>query len=179
MWKLSNIQHSEAGSITEPVTLADVKAWIGGLEGSTDFDDLLSSVIIPARQDVENYIDAKLVDGDVSLYVDSTEDSDEITSLPYALNLPGTLTISKIVRGETPETMILDEGYYLNGSLSFGSTGRYKIEYDLTGEVPETLKEAIKMLIAYRFANRGDQDKQQGIPEDVKSKIDKYRQVSV
>ena len=178
MWKFTNIQYSIAGSITEPVTLEDVKEWIGGLEGSTDFDNLLGSMITPARQDIENYLDVKLVDGAVSLYVTSTEDTDEITSFPYALNVPGTLTVTKITRGEDPEVMVLDDDYYLNGSLSFYDGGRYFLEYDISVEdVPETLKEAMKMLIAYRFANRGDQEKQHGIPEDVIEKIFRYKKM--
>lgn len=178
MWKLSKISVSEAGSITEPVNLDDCKAWIGGLEGSNDFDPVIESMITPARQDVENYIDAKLVDSSVSLYVDSSHEDDEITSLPYALNLPDTLTtVNKIVNGESPESMVLDDDYFLNGSLSFYNTGRYKIEYSITGDVPNTLKEAIKMLVAYRFANRGDQDKQQGLPEDVISKIFPFKKM--
>lgn len=176
MWKLSNIQVTEAGSITEPVTVADVKEWIGGLEGVSDFDNLLDSMITPAREDIENEIEAKLVDASVSLYVDSSHEDDQLTSFPYALNIPATLTVNKIIRGESPEEMTLDEDYYLNGSLAFANTGRYKLEYDLTGNIPETLKEAIKMIVAYRFANRGDQEKQQGIPEDVMSKIYKYKQ---
>jgi hypothetical protein len=179
VWKFQQIQVTEAGSITEPVTVDDVKEWIGGLGSSTDFDDLLASMITPAREDIENYIDAKLVDSTVNLYVDSTSEDDEITSLPKVFSIPDTLTITKIVKGQTPENVVLDEGYYLNGSLTFYNTGKYNVEYEITGEVPDTIKEAIKMLIAYRFNNRGDQQLQQGIPDDIKAKIDKYQLISI
>lgn len=173
----SKIQVSETGTPTEPVTVSEVKAWIGGLDGVTDFDTLLTGMITGARQDVENFLNVKLVSSTVSLYVDTTKDTDEIFQLPYALTLPATIdTFNLIQRNQDPEAMAVDIDYYLNGTLSFTNGGRYQLGYSIPATTNETLKEAIKMLVAYRFTNRGDQEKQQGIPEDVVSKIQSYKQ---
>jgi hypothetical protein len=177
MISLSNIQVTETGTPTEPVTVSDAKAWIGGLDGVTDFDGLIGTMITGARQDVENFLSLKLVASTVSLYLDTTKETDEITVLPYSPYLPSSFsTFNQINKGEDPTAMAVDVDYYLNGTLSFTSGGRYQLGYDVATTVPETLKEAIKMLVAYRFNNRGDQEKQQGIPEDVVSKIHPYRQ---
>jgi hypothetical protein len=176
MITLSSIQVTETGT-TEPVNVDDVKAWIGGLDGVNDFDGLLGSMITAAREDIQNYLNLKLVAATVSLYLDTTKCEDEITVLPYSLSLPSSFTtFNQINKGEDPTAMAVDIDYYLNGTLSFTSSGRYQLVYDVATTVPETLKEAIKMLVAYRFGNRGDQDKQQGIPEDVVSKIHPYWQ---
>jgi hypothetical protein len=176
MITLSSIQVTETGT-TEPVTVDDVKAWIGGLDGVNDFDGLLGSMITSAREDIQNYLNLKLVASTVSLYLDTTNLNDEITVLPYTWQLPTSFTtFNRVWRGEDPEAMAVDIDYYLNGTLSFTDGGRYQLAYDVATTVPGTLKEAIKMLVAYRFGNRGDQDKQQGIPEDVVGKIHPYWQ---
>ena len=174
----SNIRVTETGTPTEPIDIEDVKEWIGGLDGVTDFDNLINSMVTAARQDIENYLNVKLVASTVSLYLDTTSDEDEIVVLPHSLYLPGSITtFNKIYRGEDPEAMAVDIDYYLNGTLSFTTGGRYQLGYSVSTATPETLKEAMKMLIAYRFANRGDQEKQQGIPEDVISKIHPFKQI--
>jgi hypothetical protein len=71
----------------------------------------------------------------------------------------------------------INDDYYLNGSLKVVSASKSKIAYSITPVVPVAIKEAIKMLVAYRYNNRGDQEKQAGIPEDVKAKISKYQQI--
>jgi hypothetical protein len=178
MISLSNIQVTETGTPTEPVTVDGAKTHIKGLDGVTDFDEEIGRFITAARQDIENYLSLKLVPATVSLYLDTTKDTDEITVLPYSLYLPPSFsTFNQINKGEDPEAMAIDIDYYLNGTLSFTTGGRYQLGYDVATTVPETLKEAIKMLVAYRFNNRGDQEKQQGIPEDVISKINSYKQI--
>jgi uncharacterized phiE125 gp8 family phage protein len=178
MITLSNIQVTETGTPTEPVTVSDAKAWIGGLDGVTDFDGLIGTMITGARQDIENYLSLKLVPSTVSLYLDTTKCDEEITVLPYSLYLPSSFTVfNQINKGEDPTAMAVDVDYYLNGTLSFTTGGRYQLGYAVATTVPQTLKEAIKMLVAYRFDNRGDQEKQQGIPEDVISKINSYKQI--
>lgn len=176
MIQLSNIQVTDSGTPTEPVTLTEIKDWISGLTGVTDFDSILTPMIKAARQDIENRLNVKIVNSSVVMYVDSTN-QDELPVLPYALSLPATITINKIVKGVTDTLMVVDEDYFLNGSLSFVEDGKYKLEYSITGAVPETIKEAIKMLIAYRFANRGDNEKQMGIPDDIVSKIQPYQRI--
>jgi hypothetical protein len=172
---LSNIQVSE-GSVVEPVSLDEAKVWLQ--IDFTDHDLLLTSMITGAREDIENFLSLKLVASTVSLYLDTTKETDEITVLPYSPYLPSSFsTFNQINKGEDPTAMAVDVDYYLNGTLSFTTGGRYQLGYSTATNVPETLKEAIKMLVAYRFDNRGDQEKQQGIPEDVISKIHSYKQI--
>lgn len=180
MINISNIQITESDTITEPVTLGEVKTWIRGLEGVTELDDLFTSMITAARQDIENWLNLKLVDSSVSFYVSTTKEDDEVYQFPYAENIGFTsnTAVNKIVKGEADELMTENENYYLNDVLTISSCGKYKIEYDINASnVSSTIKEAIKMLVAYRYSNSGDQDKQQGIPEDILSKIHPYKQI--
>lgn len=174
MIRLYTIVKTDTEGFTEPVTLTEVKTWIGGLDA--DHDTLLTSMIAAARQDVEQYLNVRLINSSVSLFL-SMNDTDELPVLPFALAMPAEVTVNKIVKGAEDATMTVDEDYYLNGSFSINESGRYKLEYSLTPTVPSTIKEAIKMLIAYRFANRGDNEKQIGLPEDVISKIHPYKQM--
>jgi hypothetical protein len=172
---------TEAASITEPVTLQDAKDWMR--VDHDDDDDLIDSMIVSARQDIEGYCQIKLVDASVIAWYNVKDSEEEYSQFPGAIRQmidDGSLLINYLVKGEADELQVIDEDYYFDHSLSFASTGRFKVEYDIVAaSIPETLKEAIKMLVAYRYQNRGDQDKglQQGIPEDVISKVYKYAQI--
>lgn len=179
MWRQSNIQVSETGTPTEPVSLADLKTW--AKVDFTDDDDLITSMGVSAREDIERELDVKLVPSTASFYLTTTNDEEEIYDFPYAMDLGevSLVVVNNIQDGEADELQVIDEDYYFNGSLKIGSAGRNKIAYTITPVVPTSIKEAIKMLVAYRYNNRGDQDKQQGIPEDVLSKVWKYKKISV
>jgi uncharacterized phiE125 gp8 family phage protein len=172
---LYNIQVSE-GSVVEPVSLIDAKAWLQ--IDFTDHDTLLSSMITGAREDIEGELNLKLVNSTASFYVTTTKESDELNVFPYALfGWVGDVEINLIEDGEADELQLIDEDYYLNGSLKVVSAQRSKVAYSITPVVPTAIKEAIKMLIAYRYNNRGDQEKQMGIPEDVLAKISRFKQI--
>lgn len=177
MINIHNISVSEAGSIAEPVSLAELKRF-PGVDFSDD-DELLEELNKAARQQIEQELVAKLVDSSVSFYLTTSKDEEELTVLPWALNFSDAdnVVVSLIENGEADEVLTEDDDYYYNGSLIIGESSKTKVEYDLEPVVPEAIKEAIKMLAAYRYNNRGDQEKQQGIPEDVEAKISKYRQV--
>lgn len=170
---------TEAATITEPVLLADAKLW--AKVDNSDEDDVIEAMITAARQDIENYLGVKLVDSSVIAFVNVKDEEEEFFQFPSAIRGmidESSLTVNYLTRGSDDELQAIDEGYFLDHGLSFGATGRYRLEYDIVVEaVPETLKEAIKMLVAYRYNNRGDQEKQQGIPEDVISKIHPYKQI--
>jgi hypothetical protein len=175
---LQSIQITEVGTPTEPVTLADVKAWAS--VDHTDHDTLLTSMITGARQDVEQELGGvKLVESTALFYLNTTKDAENISQLPGALSLAhvSDLTVELVEDGETNEVQVLDEDYYFNGTLKIGSAARHLVSYTITPVVPTAIKEAIKMLVAYRYNNRGDQEKQHGIPEDIERKVSKYRQI--
>ena len=176
MINLYNIQVSESSS-TEPVSLNEAKAWLQ--IDFSDHDDLLSSMITGAREDIEQELNIKLVNSNASFYVTTTNDYEQLYVFPYASSLSwvGDVEINLIEDGEADELQTIDDDYYLNGSLKINSASKNKISYTITPVVPTAIKEAIKMLVAYRYNNRGDQEKQMGIPEDVKAKVAKWRQI--
>jgi uncharacterized phiE125 gp8 family phage protein len=173
---LFNIQVSES-SVAEPVSLDEAKAWLQ--IDFTDHDDLLSSMITGAREDIEQELNLKLVPSIASFYADTTKDGEEVTVFPYAFSMGqvSSVIVKLLEDGETDLTQIEDSDYYLNGTLKINGAQRSKVEYTITPVVPTSIKEAIKMLVAYRYNNRGDQEKQMGIPEDVKAKISRYQQI--
>lgn len=177
MISLINIQVSEAVSITEPVSLDEAKAW--AMVDHGDHDALLTDMITGAREDIEQELNLKLVNSDASFYMDTTRGMEEISTFPYAMNLSqvDSVVVSLLEDGEDDEILTGDEDYYLNGTLKIVSPSRSKIAYSITPVVPTSIKEAIKMLVAYRYNNRGDQEKQQGIPVDILTKVAKWRQI--
>jgi hypothetical protein len=171
-----NISVSES-SPTEPVSLIEAKAWLQ--IDFTDHDDLLTDMLLSAREDIEAELNWKLVEASVVVYVDTTKD-ETVNVLPHTFNLShvdsNSLVVSGLEDGETDEVLTVDDDYYFNGSLKLGE-GSFKLEYDIVPVVPNSIKEAIKMLVAYRYNNRGDQDKQNGFPADVEAKISRYRMI--
>lgn len=164
-----DIHITEPASPTEPVTLATVKAWAN--IDITDDDDLLADMIEGARQDIENETNLALVQKDVTLYMELTKFS--TVTLPYGEVTDLTLAQRFELGNEQDLTNRVD--YEMIGSKikSLGE-GIYKATYKAGGTVPKGLQQAIKMLVTYRYNNRGDQDKQRGIPEDITSKVAKY-----
>jgi hypothetical protein len=171
-----NISVSES-SPTEPVSLAEAKAWLQ--IDFSDHDDLLTDMLLSAREDIEAELNWKLVESSVVVYVDTTKD-EIINVFPHTFNLshvtPASLIVSGLEDGETDEVLTVDDDYYFNGSLKLGE-GSFKLEYDIVPVVPNSIKEAIKMLVAYRYNNRGDQERQNGFPADVEAKISRYRMI--
>jgi uncharacterized phiE125 gp8 family phage protein len=173
---ISNIQVSES-SPTEPVSLIEAKAWLQ--IDFSDHDDLLTSMITGAREDIEQELNLKLVAATASFYADTTKNGEEVTVFPYAFSMANVsgVTVKLLEDGETDLTQIEDSDYYLNGTLKINGVQRSKVEYTITPVVPTAIKEAIKMLVAYRYNNRGDQEKQMGLPEDIERKVSKYRAI--
>jgi uncharacterized phiE125 gp8 family phage protein len=173
---LFNIQVS-AGSVVEPVSLDEAKVWLQ--IDFTDHDLLLTSMITGAREDIEQELNLKLVDSTASFYADTTKNGEEVNVFPYAFSMGQVsgVVVKLLEDGETDLTQIEDSDYYLNGTLKINGAQRSKVEYTITPVVPTAIKEAIKMLVAYRYNNRGDQEKQMGIPEDVLHKVSKFKQI--
>lgn len=171
MIQYGNISATEALSPTEPVTLAEVKTW--GRIDIADDDDLLSEMITGARQDIENETSLKLVENTVELYVDAS--AGDSIMLPYGL---GTAVALSSIDAEGTEEAADTEDYYQQGEyLKVIEGGSLKVTYTVGTTAPQALKEAIMMLVVYRYKFRGDQDAQMGFPPDVERKIHKYIQV--
>lgn len=168
------IYETEQASPVEPVTLAEVKSW-----GNIDEDDndvLITEMITGAREDIEGLTNQKLVPNDISVYVESTNETGAVM-LPYGT--PTGLTVSDIDTMGL-ETAVDVDYYYLKGDvLNLNKSGNYSLAYSVGITAPRALKEAIMMLVTYRYNNRGDQEKQLGFPEDVLAKVRKYVKVYV
>jgi uncharacterized phiE125 gp8 family phage protein len=169
-----DIQVTEPDGPTEPVTLADVKAW-----ANVDFSDddaLITSMIIGARQDIENATNLALVAKAVTLIVNASSVTD-IIRLPYGA--ASSIVVKGVESDETLTDKTAGSDYYVRASSYIlpSAPGNYQVSYTAGVTVPHTLKEAIKMLVAHRYNNRGDQDKQQGLPDDIRQKVEKYVQI--
>lgn len=169
-----DIQYTEPAGPAEPVTLAEAKAW-ANIDYADD-DALITAMITGARQDIENATNLFLVAKAVVLFVESTSESG-IIRLPYGV--ASDVIVKRVESNETLTDQAVGEDYYTraNQYVLPASTGTYQIGYTAGASVPDSLKEAVKMLVAYRYNNRGDQDKQQGLPEDIQKKIEKYVQI--
>lgn len=155
----------EADNITEPVTLAEAKAYMG--VDYVDFDQLIEALITFERETVEEYCALALVKSTVTFHVETTQCKEPVM-LPYthkALNM--------VIKDES-DTEIEDYRAWGN-ILKITEPGAYQVSYEIDPLVPKALKQAILMLVAYRFNHRGDEDKQQGIPQDIQSKLDPHR----
>lgn len=168
MIEYTGIRSSDVGTPTEPVTLSDVKAW-ANIDHSDD-DTLLSSLIIGARQDIEKETNLALVAK--SIVVDVVTTCSNKVKLPYGI--PSSVVV---VDNEESVTLTADDDYtHLGSNVKVNDEGDYNITYTLAPTVPTGIKEAIKMLVTYRYNHRGDQEEQMGLPEDIKHKVSKYRE---
>lgn len=170
MIEYHNISIEDAPAAVEPVDLQEVKDW-----ATIDFDDhdaLLSDMITGARQDIEKETNLALVPKSISMEVEAMYDEEPV-SLPYA----STVSAVTLTDLDTEEVLASDEYKIRGGTLRPNYSGSYSIAFTETPQVPMGLKEAIKMLVAYRYNNRGDGEKQQGIPEDIKAKVAKYARI--
>jgi uncharacterized phiE125 gp8 family phage protein len=172
--EILSISAEQAEGITESVTLAEAKRW-ANIEHDDD-NDLLTEMITGAREDVERETNLKLVSNAVEMEV-KLSNSSELVVLPYGL--PSNVTVSEVDIDYEEITLVENEQYRSRSNgLSFSYPGTYKLAYTVgSGNVPRALKEAILMIVAYRYNNRGDQEKQHGMPEDIERKLSNYRQV--
>lgn len=153
MLEISNILLTES-SPTEPVTLAEAKAWLR--VDYTDDDTLIPSMIKSARQSVEKFTNRALVVKSVSL---NLETPDDFISTAYKLKLPyakGSVVSVLVLKDWDSVTLAADTDYYLKGQTLHSLNGFYEITYTVTPTVPEALKEAVLMEIAERYNNRGE-----------------------
>ena len=156
------------GPATEPVSLADLKAWLR-LDGS-DEDDLLAAVLSAARLAVEEATGRRLVTQDWRLVLDAWP-PDGVLTLPLA---PVQAVTALRVRDATGTATVLPAtGWLLDadsdpprlvlaGPLPVPGRRLGGIELDLTAgygpssAVPEPLRMAVRLTAASLYENRGD-----------------------
>jgi hypothetical protein len=171
MVDLSNIQVSE-GSVTEPVSLDEAKAWLQ--IDFPDHDSLLTSMIKGARKSIENLLNLALVTKAITLDACVTKCTEVIT-LPYCKKVTS-VNIDELDSRDQPTTLASGTDYYVRGNNVRVSEGRYAVSYTtVPGTIPEDVKEAIKMEVAERFANKGENQSTTGLSEGAKAKALPYQ----
>lgn len=171
MIRYYEIKAVDASDAVEPVTLDEAKTFM-----EVDYDDknvLISSLIKGSRKAIQRRLNKVLVKSVVTLKVKTTCALQPI-DLAYYSN-PSGLAVSDL-EGDSL-TLGTDEYKVFGSQVSIGYRGLFGLTWTETPAVDEDIKEAIMMLVAYRFSNRGDQEKQTGIPADIDAIIDQYRTI--
>jgi hypothetical protein len=153
--EISNIEITEAATPTEPVTLTEAKAWLR--VDYTDDDTLITPMIKSARQSIEHFTNRALVPKDVSLNIETTDDS--FVETVYKVKLPytkGSVVSVLVLKDWDDNTLTVDEDYEVKGSELHSLNGWYAVTYTVTPTVPQALKEAVLMEVAERYNNRGE-----------------------
>jgi uncharacterized phiE125 gp8 family phage protein len=168
---IKDIKNRQAESITEPVTLAEVKAWLIIDTVNTDDDALLTRLITEVRQTIEKKTKLSLVERVIVVTVDLVREF----KLPYGpIRDIDEVVFRKGTNADgTPdnETMTIED-YTTDGEdfkvLKSGRCGRHKISYttgfgededeeiDYDNPLPDDLKKGILCQIAFAYENRGD-----------------------
>lgn len=166
---IKDVKNRKAESITEPVTLPEVKAWLIIDTVNTDDDALLTLLISEVRAAIESKTKLSLVERTIVVTADLVREF----KLPYGpiRNIDEVLFRKGTVSGSPDYETLTTEDYTTDGEdfkvLCSHRCGRHKItcttgygvdeEIDYDNPTPEDLKKGILMEIAYRYEHRGDE----------------------
>lgn len=146
----------------EPVNLSEAKAWIKVANSYTDDDTIITALITVAREQLEQYLAISIPVKDVTAVLCNEAGG---IFIPYA-------PVNEITAVYDENDEELDEtGYGVTiGSfpqLKYPVTSVVKVEYEAGyATVPEALKRAVLMQIAYLYEHRGDEIDSIGISKD-------------
>ena len=166
---IKDIKNRQAESITEPVTLSQVKEWLIIDTVNTDDDALLTRLITEVRQAIEKKTKLSLVALTVTVTVDLVREF----KLPHGPIRGITAVIYRKGTNSngTPDNETLTvEDYTTDGEdfkvLKSKYCGRHKLSYTAgfgadeeiayNNPIPEDLQKAILSQIAFAYENRGD-----------------------
>lgn len=148
MSKLLSVQFSYDGSITEPVSLSDMKEYL-----RIDFDDddtLITSMITTARMACEKYLGMVLVDTTVKAYY---KNGGDLIQLMYG-PIKETDGMPVIISGAKTDDEITGNG----NQVWLACTGDRTLTYDSGwSDVPEWARLAIMQQVAWNYEHRGDE----------------------
>jgi hypothetical protein len=165
------IKAVDAEDASEPLDLEDAKAFM-----RVDYDDdneLISSLIKASRKLIQKQLGKPLVKSDVTLTVKTS-----CAYAPIELAYYSNATAFAVSDLDTDSLAFTGDEYTITGNqIAINYKGAFALSWTETPEVDADVLEAIKMLVAYRYNNRGDQEKQTGIPEDIETIIDQNRVV--
>lgn len=175
------------GPALEPVSLAEAKSWLK-VEGS-DEDDLIRGLIVAARLMVEAEIGQVLIAQNWRLVGDAWPPGEEISvrvgriiAAPAArvfdaVSQPAALPFDsiRIRRGTRPHAVIITPrpapgraraGIEIDIRLGFG---------EAAADVPETIRLAIRRLVALWYEDRGDGEAEVGLPAQIRALLKPFR----
>lgn len=150
----------------EPVSLKEAKAHLRVLHSAED--GLISSLIVTARQAVEQEIQRPLITQDWALYLDCFPREIEITKCP----LESVLSIDYIDADGAPQVVLVDDYHVdavsnparvvLASGASWPATAsqpnavtvNYRAGYGLANAVPLPIKQAMLLIIGHLYVNR-------------------------
>lgn len=147
---------------TEPVTLAEAKAWIKVADSYSDDNTIITALITAARQILEEYLSISIASKTYTVVLKNLLGDME---LPY-----GPITSITSVTDWDGDALTLNTDYILSGEdfkRLDTKTDYIKFVY-VAGysTVPEALKLAIKMQVGYMYEHRGDELDTLGMSKD-------------
>lgn len=154
-----------------PVSVAEIKA-NSRIDGS-DEDTLIASLIEAATINIEDYLQVsiteKTVEDDFRDFQEAGFEADSIVSVSYF---------------DTDNESQSFEDFELRGGFLFAldewpevydRPDAVTIRYVTPGDCPETIKHAIKLLVANFYERRTADEHVKGMPSGVRSLVDRYR----
>lgn len=172
MIRITNIQTTQ-GVFTEPLDLQEAKDWLQ--IDFPDFDDLLTSLIVGARESFEKFLNIHLVPKSVTMWVENTKNCMDTVLFPFAVGVSAVL-VKSLDYSDTETALVSGTDYFITANTIRIGPGRFKITYNtVPGTIPQALREVIKMEVAERFKNRGDSDG--GLSEGAKQKAEPFQAI--
>jgi uncharacterized phiE125 gp8 family phage protein len=180
------------GPTIEPVSLADAKLWLR--IDTPDEDDLVRALIVAARLMVEAEIGQVLIGQNWRLVGDVWPQGDLIpVRIGRILGVSGGRTYSAesipvpiaanrftvVPNAEPPAILALDKpapgraygGIEIDLRLGYG---------EAPGDVPETIRLAIRRLVTLWYENRGEaDDPQYGVPPQIRALLRPFRRIRI
>jgi uncharacterized phiE125 gp8 family phage protein len=151
----TTVSYVAAGSaivITEPITLAQAKAWLRVTH--TDEDAIITALITAARQICEGYISKSFVERTVTAIVRNDLGNVKLPygpvgNITYVYDVDGT----EITGTEYTLTGVSDKrlGYPMSSYVKVIYTAGYSV-------LPQQFKTALKMQLSWMYTHRGDDD---------------------
>jgi len=149
---IKDLQLTPTGSSSEPVTVADLKAYLQ-LEG-TAFDSVLNAMITSSRAMIENRIGVSLIEKDAVAWMQLDSRPEQIPM--YPITAVTTVEYSSD-GGEVWETQTEFDDYIIEGgdrqTITAG-TGYYRITYELGAGNYADLIQAVTIQAGYMWTHR-------------------------
>jgi uncharacterized phiE125 gp8 family phage protein len=174
--------------LVEPLGLAEAKQWLR-IDHTAD-DGLIAAIIVGVRQRLEGRTGRAFVNQGWRIILDAWPAGGEVPLLPPPV---GAVTAVRVIAASGEITLLPAESYRLEarrepGLLIFGSAppvpGRTRagIEIDITcgygpaaTDCPGPLRQAMRLLVAHVFENRGNAASPSREPAEVNALIAPYR----